>query len=254
MRKNLTKEKLNQGKPVYGVFVPVWSPPIVEMIGNIGFDFVLLDAEHSPLSAETCEHLVRAADCVNITPLIRIAMNIRQNILRYLDIGALGVQMPMINSKEEVQDVMDSVKYPPVGKRGLAAVRANNYGMKGSITDYVKEANQETLVVVQVETVEAAKNIKEIASAPGPDVVFIGPSDLSSAMGYPGQQNHPEVQKMIEHLVKEIHAAGKASGTIAYDLAALRKCKERGFRYIVYNVGPMLVRSGKEYLEVAREQ
>ncbi len=252
MRKNLTKEKIKEGKVVYGVFVPMWCPTIVEIVGQIDFDFVLLDAEHSPMEAESCEHMVRAADCANITPIIRIAMNIRQNILRYLDIGALGVLMPQINSKAEVETVVESVKYPPEGRRGLASVRAANYGITGSLGDYVKEANRETMVIVQIETMQAVTNLKEMLTVPGTDMFFIGPSDLSSAMGYPGQVNHPEVQKMIVHLVKEIHAAGKTAGTVAYDLDTLRKCKERGFQLITYSIGPMLVKSGREYLKAAR--
>ena len=253
MRKNLTKEKIKEGKKAYGVFVSMWCPAIVEIIGHIGFDFVILDAEHSPMSAESCQHMVRAADCVNITPIIRVGMNIRQNILRYLDIGALGVLMPQINSKAEVETVIESVKYPPEGRRGLAGVRAANYGLTGSLGDYVKEANRETMVIVQVETMQAVGNLKEILAVPGTDVIFIGPTDLSSAMGYPGQANHPEVQKMIDYLVDEIRTAGKAAGTVAYDLDTLRRCKERGFQYIAYNVGPMLAKSGREYLEAARD-
>jgi len=253
MRKNLTKEKIKEGKKAYGVFVPMWCPTIVEIIGHIGFDFVILDAEHSPISVESCEHMVRAADCVNITPIIRVGLNIRQNILRYLDIGALGVLMPQINSKAEVETVIESVKYPPEGRRGLAGVRAANYGLTGSLGAYVKEANRETMVIVQVETMQAIDNLKEILAVPGTDVIFIGPSDLSSAMGYPGQVNHPEVQKMIVYLVDEIRTAGKVAGTVAYDLDTLKICKERGFKYIVYSVGPMLVKSGREYLEAARD-
>jgi len=253
MRKNLTKEKIKGGKVAYGVFVPMWSPSIVEIIGHIGFDFVIFDAEHGPMAAESCEHMVRAADCVNITPIIRVAMNIRQNILRYLDTGALGVLMPQTNSRAEVETVIESVKYPPEGRRGLAAVRPANYGLAGSLADYVKEANQETMVIVQVETLQAVDNLKEILAVPGTDVIFIGPSDLSSAMGYPGQVDHPEVQKMIDYLVNEIRTAGKASGTVAYDLDTLRKCKERGFQCIAYSVVPMLVKSGREYLEAARD-
>ncbi len=253
MRKNLTKEKIKEGKNAYGVFVSMWCPTIVEIIGHIGFDFVLLDAEHSPMSAEGCEQMVRAADCVNITPIIRVAMNIRQNILRYLDIGALGVMLPQINSKAEVENVIESVKYPPEGRRGLASVRAANYGITGSLSAYVKEANREIIVIVQVETMQAIDNLKEILAVPGTDVIFIGPSDLSSAMGYPGQINHPEVQKMIVYLVNEIRTAGKVAGTIAYDLDTLRRCKERGFKYIAYNIAPMLVKSGREYLEAARD-
>ena len=253
MRKNLTKEKIKAGKSAYGVFVSMWSPAIVEIIGHIGFDFVLIDAEHSPMSAESCEQMVRAADCVNITPIIRVAMNIRQNILRYLDIGALGVMLPQVNSKAEVENVIESVKYPPEGKRGLASVRAANYGLTGSMGAYVKEANRETMVIVQVETMQAIDNIKEILAVPGTDVIFIGPSDLSSALGYPGQINHPQVQKMIVYLVDEIRTAGKVAGTIAYDLDTLKICKERGFKYITYNIAPMLVKSGREYLAAARD-
>jgi 4-hydroxy-2-oxoheptanedioate aldolase len=253
MRPNSTKQKVLVGKTAYGVFLPLNSPTIVEMLGYLGFDFVILDAEHSPIDLESCDHMVRAAECANITSIVRIAMNIRQNILRYLDMGALGVQIPMVNTKVEAEAVVESVKYPPVGKRGLASIRAAGYALTRPLGEYVKEANQETMVVVQVETVQAAENIKEILSVPNIDVIFIGPTDLSSAMGYPGQPSHPEVQKMIMSLVNQIRAAGKAAGTTAYDLDALRKCKERGFQYICYGVGPMLLRASREYLQVAKE-
>ncbi len=253
MRKNLTKEKIRAGETAYGVFVNMGCPALVEVIGLLGFDYVLIDAEHGPMDLETCENMVRAADATNITPLIRVAINLQQNILRYLDIGALGVQMPLLNNKTDVESVVRSVKYRPEGRRGLAGVRAAGYGLTGPLGDYVKEANRETLVITQVETMEAVENIKDFLTIPEIDIVFIGPNDLSQAMGYPGQTKHPEVQKVIEKLVKEIHAAGKASGTVAYDLDTLRQCKERGFQFITYNVVPMIVKSGREYLQVARE-
>ncbi len=253
MRKNLTKEKIKAGETAYGVFVNMGCPTIIEIIGLIEFDFAIIDAEHGPMGVETCEHMVRAADNVNITPIIRVAVNIRQNILRYLDIGGLGVHIPMVNAKADAESVVQAIKYPPEGGRGLAGVRAANYGLTGPLGDYVKEANRETLVIVAVETMEAVGNLKDILSVSGIDIIFIGPTDLSSAMGYPGQVNHPEVQKMIGDLVKKIRAAGKAAGTVAYDLDTLRKCKERGFQYIAYSVGPMIVRAGREYLQVARQ-
>lgn len=253
MRKNLTKEKIKAGETAYGVFVNMGSPTIIEILGHIGFDFVIIDAEHGPMGVETCENMLRAADNVNITPIIRVAVNITQNILRYLDIGALGVQMPMINTRTDAESVVRAVKYPPEGRRGLAGVRAANYGLTGPLSEYVKEANRETMVITHVENMEAVSNVKDMLSVPGIDVIFIGPTDLSSAMGYPGQINQPEVQNMIEKLVKEIRAAGKATGTIAYDLDTLKKCKERGFQYIAYGVGPMLVKSGREYLQAARQ-
>lgn len=253
MRKNQTKAKIQAGETAYGVFINVSCPSIVEVIGNIGFDFVLIDAEHGPLDLETCEQMIRAADVVNITPLVRIAMNIQQNILRFLDMGALGVQLPLLNNKADVENVVRSVKYRPEGRRGLAGVRANSWSLAGPLGEYVQEANRETLVIVQIETMEAVDNLKEILTVPNIDVVFIGPNDLSQAMGYPGQMKHPEVQGLIDRLVEEIHAAGKAIGTVAYDIDTLKKRKEQGFKFIVYNVVPMIVKSGREYLQAARE-
>ena len=254
MRKNLTKAKIKAGEVTYGVFIPFSSPNIVEIIGFLGFDFVIIDAEHGPMGPDGCEHMVRAADYSNITPIIRVAVNTQQNILRYLDIGALGVQMPMINTKEEAEKVVRSVKYPPLGSRGLAGMRASHYGLTGLIGDYVKEANEETLIIVHVETMQAVENLAETLTVPDIDVVFIGPTDLSSAMGYPGQIQHPEVQAMIEKLVMQINKAGKVAGTIALDLDTLRKSKERGFQYIAYSVSPMIVKSAQEYLKVARDE
>jgi 4-hydroxy-2-oxoheptanedioate aldolase len=223
------------------------------MLGLIGFDFVVIDAEHGPMGIENCENMVRAADTVNITPITRIAVNTQQNILRYLDIGAAGVQMPMINCKADAEAVVRAVKYPPEGKRGLAGVRAADYGLVGSLADYVKEANRETLVAVHVETVEATKNLKETLTVPAIDVVFIGPNDLSSSMGYPGQSDHPEVRKTINSLLKDIRAAGKVAGTTAFDPDSLRKRREEGFQYITHATGPMLANSVRDYIAAARE-
>ncbi|TES88677.1 MAG: 2-dehydro-3-deoxyglucarate aldolase [Dehalococcoidia bacterium] len=204
------------------------------------------------MGLESCEQMIRAADAVNITPLVRIAMNIQQNILRFLDMGALGVQLPLLNTKADVENVVRSVKYRPEGRRGLAGVRANSWGLAGPLGEYVQEANRETLVIVQIETLDAVENLKEILTVPNIDVVFIGPNDLSQAMGYPGQMKHPEVQKLIDRLVQEIHAAGKATGTVAYDADTLKLRKEQGFKFIVYNVVAMIVKSGREYLQLAR--
>jgi len=252
MRRNQAKEKLLSGGTIYGVFCNLYSPMIVELIGHIGFDFVLVDAEHGPAEVESCENMVRAAESVGVPIFIRVAMNIRQNILRYLDIGAQGVQLPMVNTRTEAEAVVQAVKYPPQGRRGLAAMRAADYGLQIPLKDYTMIANQEILVVIQIETMEAMNNLDEILTVEGIDVFFIGPTDLSTSMGYVGQANHPEVQATIEKLVREIRAAGRVAGTIAYDNEALTKAKERGFQYIVHNVIPMMAKSGREYLALAR--
>ncbi len=252
MQKNLVKEKLLSGGTAYGVFCNLYSPMIVELVGHIGFDFALLDAEHSPVGVESCEHMIRAADSVGLPTFIRVAMNIRQNILRYLDIGALGVMLPQINTKAEAEAVVDAVKYPPQGKRGLGPVRVADYGLTPSLQEYTVKANQETLVVVQIETMDAVNNLDEFLSIKDIDVFFIGPNDLSASMGYIGQTSHPEVQTMIEKLVHRIRDAGRVAGTVAYTHEALAKAKERGFQFIAYGVTAMITRSGREYLELAR--
>lgn len=252
MHKNQAKEKILNGGIAYGVFCPFYSPAIVELVGYLGFDFVLIDAEHGPVGVESCDHMVRAAETVGLPAYIRVAVNIKQNILRYLDIGALGVQIPMINNGVEVKSVVDAVKYQPQGRRGLAGVRAADYGLTVPLKEYTIEANQETLISIQIETLEAVNNLDDILSVEGVDIFFIGPTDLSASMGHVGQINHPEVQNMIEKLVQSIRAAGKAAGTVAYNHEALAKAKERGFQYIVHSVGPMLTKSAREYLELAR--
>jgi 4-hydroxy-2-oxoheptanedioate aldolase len=225
---------------------------IVELVGHIGFDFALIDAEHGPAGVESCEQMVRAADSADVSIFIRVAMNVRQNILRYLDIGAQGVQLPMVNNRLEAEAVVQAVKYPPEGRRGLAAMRAADYGLKIPLKDYTIIANQETLTVVQIETVEAMNNAKEILTVDGIDVYFIGPTDLSTSMGYTAQPDNPEVQAAIDSLVSQIRSAGRSAGTVAYNEEALNKAKERGFQYIVHGLIPMMVKSGREYLTLAR--
>ncbi|RLC60919.1 MAG: hypothetical protein DRI01_09345 [Chloroflexi bacterium] len=252
MRNNSVKAKVLNGGTAYGVFCNLYSPMIVELVGHMGFDFALIDAEHGPAGVESCEHMVRAADSVGLPSFIRVAMNIRQNILRYLDIGAMGVMLPQINTQAEAKAVVEAVKYPPQGRRGLAAVRAADYGLTTSLKEYTIKANQETLVIVQIETMDAVNNLDEFLSVEGIDVFFIGPSDLSASMGYVGEPNHPEVQAMIEKLIQRIHAAGKVAGTVAYTHEALAKAKERGFQFIVHGITAMITKSGREYLEIAR--
>ncbi len=253
MRKNQVKQKILSGGAAYGVFCNLSSPMIVELVGHIGFDFALIDAEHGPAEVESCEHMVRAAESVGLPVFIRVAMNIRQNTLRYLDIGALGLMMPMVNTKAEAEVLVKAVKYPPQGIRGLAAVRAADYGLTTPLKDYTVQANQEILVVSQIETVAAVNNLDELLSIEGIDVFFIGPTDLSTSMGYVAQANHPDVQAMTEKTVRRIRAAGKTAGTVAYTHEALVKAKERGFQFIVHGLTAMMTKSGRDYLEIARD-
>ncbi|MCL4535116.1 MAG: aldolase/citrate lyase family protein [Bacteroidetes bacterium] len=252
MRENPLKKKLKAGEVAIGAFQNFNSPEATEIVGLIGFDFVIFDAEHGPMNEESCLGMLRAAEVTGITPIVRIAMNIRQNILRYLDAGAMGVQIPMVQTKEEARAVVDAVKYPPVGLRGLAGVRSARWGLTQSLGDYVKQANEQTMVITHVENLAAAKELPRMLEIPEIDVIFVGPTDLSSSMGLHGQLNHPEVVAMVEKLAKQIRDGGKAAGTIAGDPATFKRVKDQGFQYIAANVGGMIAKAGRDYLAATR--
>src|SRR3954463_12054636 len=189
MRENPLKARLKAGETLVGSFHPIPAPGIVELYGLAGFDFVIVDAEHGPSSIESLEAQVRAADAVNLPVVVRIAENTPQNILRHLDTGVLGAQIPMVNTGEQARAVVASLKYPPVGRRGLAGVRANGYGLLGNLGDYTRLANENMLVSVQIETQEAIDPLGEILKVEGIDVVFIAPNHLATSLGYPGESD-----------------------------------------------------------------
>ncbi|MBI2872889.1 MAG: hypothetical protein HYY00_06875 [Chloroflexi bacterium] len=253
MRSNPVKEKLKNGGIVIGTFCPIPSPLVVEVLGLSGLDFVIVDSEHGPIGPETAEAMYRAAESVGITPVTRIGENSQQVIQKFLDAGSLGVQTPLVNTREEARRVVDAVKYPPMGKRGLAGTRASWYGLSGPLGEYVEMANRETLVVVQVETLEAVKNIDEILSVEGTDVVFMGPTDLSSVLGMAGQTRDPKVRELIEQLGKKAVAAGKAAGTLARDLEEYRYWRERGFQYLCTGAPGFLAQGAQGYVRAVRE-
>jgi len=252
VRRNPVKEKLKGGEAVAGVFCNLPSPMSVEILGYLGFDFVIIDAEHGISDYEMCEHMIRAADASGITPITRVGLNLQQHILRYLDAGTMGVQIPMVNTGEDAQDVVNSAKYPPIGKRGLAPVRASHYGLTMATGEYVKMANEEVMVVAQVETMQAVDNLKDILTVDYIDVVFLGPSDLSSSMGLPGQTTDPQVVELIERCGRQIVAAGKAAGTIARDPQAFKEWKAKGFQYLCTGASGFMAQAAREYIEGVR--
>ena len=252
MRRNETKAKLLAGEPVLGAFVNLPAPAYVEMLGWSGYDFVIVDAEHGPPSPETVENMVRAADASGITPIVRVAVNLQQNLLRYLDTGTLGVQIPMVNTAEEARAAAAAVRYPPLGTRGLAGTRASQYGTGQALGEYVRDANEQLLAIVQVETTVALDNLDAIVAVPGIDVVFIGPTDLSSSMGFPGETTRPEVTDAIEEAGRRIVRAGLVAGTLVSDAEQYHLRYEQGFRYLAGSTTSMLVRALRDFRDATR--
>jgi len=204
------KAKIMAGQPAFGVSVTFPAPEIVEMIGDAGYDWIMIDAEHGSHSPEDVYAMVMACELYGITPIVRPQVNQADAILRYMDRGAMGVQVPHVNTREQAEQAVRAVKYYPDGERGLGGGR-KTYGM--STSEFIEASNRETLVCVQIEHMEGIANLDEILTVEGVDVFFIGPSDLSQSMGFPGQRTHPEVQKVVNDAFDKIHAAGKASGT-----------------------------------------
>ena len=252
MRSNSLKTKLYRGDPALGVFCNIPSPGLVELLGWLGYDFVILDAEHGPPSIETVEHLNRAAESSGTISIARIAVNLPQNILRYLDSGCLGIQIPMVSTREEAETVIAAAKYPPLGRRGLAAVRAAEFGITKPLQEYVIQANKETLVTVQIETVDAIDNLDAILEVPEIDVIFFGPTDLSTSMGYSGQPTHPKVVEMISQVGKRSMQAGKIVGTIARTPTEYAKWRSEGFQYLCTATSSLFISAAQAHLESCR--
>jgi 4-hydroxy-2-oxoheptanedioate aldolase len=253
VRDNTLKQKLESGKAVFGVMITFPSAPVVEMLGHLGFDWVLLDNEHGNITVDNVEDLVRAADLTGVAPIVRPVGNRPEIIAPFLDRGAWGVQVPHVNTAEEARASVDAVKYYPLGHRGIfSRSRPADYGFSGSTQDYVARANSNTLVCLMLEEIEAIDNLKELVRVDGVDVYFIGSGDLSQSMGLPGQQTHPEVQGQMEKGVKIIRDAGRIAGVSCPD-ALVPKFLNLGVQYFHSNVGTLLQSSSVPYLKSMRE-
>lgn len=252
LRTNTLKARLKAGEPCLGTFLNFPSPHVVELAGICGLDFVCVDAEHGPMGPWEAEGLVRAANAANIVPIVRVAQNLPQVILQYLDAGALGVQMPMINTAADAELAVASVKYYPEGRRGLAGVRAASYGIGPRLSDYVVEANAQTMLITHVETLQAIDALPQVLKLDAIDVIFIGPTDLSQSMGFPGRPNEPAVQQVIDRTIAQILDGGKAVGTICRDGEHARQLIDKGVTYLLGNVNLFLGNAFKQFVKTGR--
>ncbi len=252
MKRNAMKEKLRAGEPVFGVSVMIPSPQIVEMCAAAGFDWVLLDCEHGTLTLESVELMAMAAEASGITAIARPVSRSPEHILQVLDRGVMGVQVPHVTTAAEAREVLAAVKYHPQGRRGLAAgTRAAVYDSHGTLADYVKAANEQTLIAIQLEDAAAIENIDELLKVDDIDVFFIGPSDLSQSMGHPGNPKAPVVANAIDSSFRKMLAAGRTPGTPAV-AESVREVLDKGVRYIYTHLPRLLSSSSKAYFKNAR--
>ena len=203
---------LRSGRRLRGIFNAIPHPAIVEMCGYAGFDFVVIDNEHGSGTLETTETMLRAARASGIVPVVRC---LRQDISRVLDMGASAVQIPMVDTAEEARELVQQVRYPPLGRRGSAfSARAAGWGAFPG-ADHTRRSNEGIALIVMVETPEAVRNAAAIAAVEGVDAVFVGPNDLSHAMGHGSDWKAAPVQAAIEQALRAVTAAGKCAGVLA---------------------------------------
>jgi 4-hydroxy-2-oxoheptanedioate aldolase len=250
--KNAMKDKIAGGGIALGVSLMFPSPQLVEMLAHAGFDWVLLDCEHGSLGLADVELMCMAADASGITPIARPRSNAAADIQSVMDRGAKGVQVPHVCSADDARRAVAAVKFGPGAGRSLAAgTRPDRWGLGAKMPDFVASQNAGSLVCVQIEDREAVGNIDEILSVDGIDVFFIGPSDLSQSMGFPGNPKAEPVARAIDATLARIVAAGKAPGMPA-TAEALPDVIGRGCRYI-YNHLPRILGAGASaYLAAAR--
>jgi 4-hydroxy-2-oxoheptanedioate aldolase len=229
---NTTKRKLRDGETVYGCFMRQAEPTLAEFIAMQGMDFMIFDGEHGSLEARDIEGLSRACELHGVTPIARVSTNQPSVILRFLDAGAHGVQVPWVNTAAEVEQAVQSAKYGPRGLRGLAGSRQGGWGLTEPLGEYTQRSNRETMVVIHIETAAAAAAVEEYIAIDDVDVLFIGPTDLSHSLGHPGNPAHPDVVKVMDRVTAAVVASDKTLGIFVGTGKAAADWHAKGARYI----------------------
>jgi 2-keto-3-deoxy-L-rhamnonate aldolase RhmA len=201
---NKLKALLDSGLPAIGSWVTFADPYSVEMMADAGFDWLLIDTEHVPIGREGLRTILISMKGSLSAPIVRLPSNALDHFQTALDLGAQGVVVPMVSSRAGAEQAVSFCRYPPLGSRGFAPVRASRYFQ--DLEEYVAEANGQLSLIVQIETPEAAANIDQILTTKSIDGIFIGPSDLASFMGYPAQIAHPEVVRVLDQLMASARA------------------------------------------------
>ena len=243
---NRFKRALKAGTPQIGLWSSLSSNYSVEVIAGAGFDWILLDTEHSPADLENLLGQLQAAAPYPAHPVVRVPWNDMVTMKRVLDIGAQSLLVPYVSTPAEAQSAVSYTRYPPAGVRGVAGTtRATRFGR---VKDYAKRAHEEICVLVQVETQTALDNLEKIAAVDGVDGVFIGPADLHASLGYPGETNNPKVVPVIDDAVRRIRKAGKAPGILTTVEADARRWLECGGQFVAVGVDTVVLARGTEAL------
>ena len=248
---NSLKEKIRKGLPAVGTWIYFTDLFAVETMAQTGFDWWLIDTEHAPIGPEGLLRILAVAKSSATPSIVRLRNNQPEYFKTALDLGASGVMVPMINSAEDARRAVDFCRYPPLGSRGFAPIRASNYFR--NLAEYTQSANQEVMLIAQIESIQAVQELEAIMAVPGIDAIFIGPGDLSSSMNLGAQFKHPRVEEVIVQIMAKARAAGMPIGIMAFASEDLLPYAEGGATLLI--VGGDLVfmtRGATEALERTR--
>ncbi len=244
--RNAFKRALAEGGRVQpGFWISLGSAYAMEAVAGAGYDWLLLDGEHSPIETESTLAMLQAASGYPVSPVLRPAANDSVLIKRALDIGAQTLLVPFVETAQEATAAVQAMRYAPRGRRGVGGgtVRATRFGR---VADYAQRCEEELCLLVQAETRRALDHLDEIAAVDGVDGVFIGPADLAADLGFPGQPNHPEVRSVIEDAIARIRASGKACGILAMDREIALHYARLGCNFVAIGVDVVLLARGSE--------
>jgi len=227
---NKLKELVESRRPAIGTWVSITDPYLVELIADVGFDWLLIDTEHIPISRESLRTILMAMKGSPSVPVVRLASNSPDHFQTALDLGAQGVVVPMVSSRHEAAQAVRFCRYPPIGTRGFSPTRASRYFQ--DLEQYAATANGEISLIVQIETPEAVANIDGILATSGIDGIFIGPSDLASFMNLPARTNHPDVERVVGKLIDSACARSMPFGLPTWTADECLSYVQRGARLL----------------------
>lgn len=238
--KNKFKAALREGHQQIGLWNTLGGSINAELLAGCGFDWVVLDTEHSPVDVvDVLAPLQAMAAYPETTAVVRPAWNDAVLIKRYLDMGAQTLLLPYVQNADEARAAVAAIRYAPAGMRGMAGMtRASRFGQ---VENYARTAEEEICLILQVETVEAMGNLEEIAQVEGVDGIFVGPADLAASLGYPGQSNHPDVIAAIEDIIARLKKIGVPSGILTLNEEFAKRCIELGTGFTAVGIDMSLL-------------
>lgn len=233
MRPNHVKHKVLNGGVSIGTFVFEFNTTgIGRLAAGAGAEFVVFDMEHTGWSIETIRMLIASTRSTDMIPMVRVPATEYHFIARNLDVGAMGIMVPMVESADQARTIASSARYPPVGRRGAAFGVSHDDYIGGDIVEKIKSANSQTLLIAQIETVAGLENADQIAAVDGIDVLWIGHFDLSNSLGIPGQFDHPDFRAAVKTVLEACQRHGKVPGFMAGDVSHGQSLLDQGFRII----------------------